>query len=133
MSGRILRIVSVVLGLVTYYALQNGYFLIGGAALAANGLLMLVTPRKTWARVLGAIVMLYGLFIVAAALGLLALAALSVLPRHLALALGGGLILAGILIMRSMRPAVGSSTFKIACGLAGGGAVLVAYGLGYFG
>ncbi|WKZ29483.1 MAG: hypothetical protein QY323_02000 [Patescibacteria group bacterium] len=133
MSERLLRIVSIVLGLVSYYALQNGHFLIGGAALAANGLLMLATPRKPWARALGAAIMLFGLYIVAAALGLLAYAALAALPHSLAFAIGGGLILGGILIMRSMRPTVGSSTFKIACGLVGGGAVLVAYGLGYFG
>ncbi|MFA5853996.1 MAG: hypothetical protein WC866_02815 [Patescibacteria group bacterium] len=128
MSQKTLKIVSIVLGIVSLYALQTGYFLIGGIALAANGVLVAVSPQKVWMRITGVLVMVYGLYIVAAVLGLFVSGLLAFIDPQIALYVGCFLLVVGLQIVRRAP-----KHRKIGLLIMAIGAILVAYGYGFLG
>lgn len=69
MSEKTLKIAIYALGILGYLAFRSGHLLIGAFAIAAAGFLTMVTPRPLYARIAGAAIMLYGLYIAALILG----------------------------------------------------------------
>lgn len=69
MPEKTLRIAIYALGLLGYFAFRSGHLLVGALAIAAAGFLTMITPRQLHARIIGALIMLYGLYVAALILG----------------------------------------------------------------